>query len=387
MQLDVFFRSCSRVNAIHGNRRIVNCGKTELILRSLNSLIRSMNLAGGPKSTAMTLTVIDDHSDPQCLEGIDDLLSRANFPHEIIHLADTGNGASLLKHYQLARERARDLIYFVEDDYIHAPECIGELLAAHQQFSFFLKTNVVLHPCDDPHDYAGVTQSVVLPTSLRHWRSISHTTATVFLSKKTLVEHWDRFMALTHYSPHNGVTEQNTINLIYQTTPCFAPLPSLAAHVVDSKTIPPVVNWIKWWNDADPTRRRGEFPPPRMQYQESFDDERGRILPLVDEAMKSAVLIESKAGSVRANHYHKTDWHYCYVVKGRVEYHYRPAGSRERPLSCTLEAGETFYTPPLVEHAMVFPADTTLLCLGGNPRDQLSYEADVVRVQVYPFHG
>ncbi|MDQ1535761.1 MAG: hypothetical protein QOE58_154, partial [Actinomycetota bacterium] len=42
-----------------------------------------------------------------------------------------------------------------------------------------------------------------------------------------------------------------------------------------------------------------------------FIDDRGVIQPLVDRMMLSAVLIRSKAGAVRANHYHKTDWHYC----------------------------------------------------------------------------
>ena len=57
----------------------------------------------------------------------------------------------------------------------------------------------------------------------------------------------------------------------------------------------------------------------------------GSIQPLVDENMKSAVLIASKKGTVRANHFHKTDWHYCYVMKGSIDYHYRPAGSKETP--------------------------------------------------------
>ena len=31
--------------------------------------------------------------------------------------------------------------------------------------------------------------------------------------------------------------------------------------------------------------------------------------PLVDLMMKSSVMINSKAGSLRSNNYHKTDWH------------------------------------------------------------------------------
>ena len=74
------------------------------------------------------------------------------------------------------------------------------------------------------------------------------------LSKKIFVEHWDKFMALTHYAPQNGVSEDNTINLIYKTVPCLAPMPALAVHVADN-SIPAVVNWIDWWNQSDPLQK------------------------------------------------------------------------------------------------------------------------------------
>jgi len=62
-----------------------------------------------------------------------------------------------------------------------------------------------------------------------------------------------------------------------------------------------------------------------------FVDARGSIHPLVDVTMRSALLIHSKKGSVRANHYHKTDWHYCYVLSGSIQYHHRPVGSKAKP--------------------------------------------------------
>jgi hypothetical protein len=36
-------------------------------------------------------------------------------------------------------------------------------------------------------------------------------------------------------------------------------------------------------------------------------------------------------GRVRANHFHKTDWHYSYVQGGEVWYDWRPQGSKDRP--------------------------------------------------------
>ncbi len=111
-----------------------------------------------------------------------------------------------------------------------------------------------------------------------------------------------------------------------------------------------------------------------------FVDARGAIQPLVDEDMKSCVLISSKQGTVRANHYHKTDWHYCYVLKGLIEYYHRPTGSDAAPEKVTVEAEQMFFTPPMVDHSMVFPEDTVFITWGRNSRLQEVYEADVVRI-------
>lgn len=124
---------------------------------------------------------------------------------------------------------------------------------------------------------------------------------------------------------------------------------------------------------------------PIIELEAPHKDERGMILPLADENMKSAVLISSKKGTVRANHVHHTDWHYCYVLKGTIEYHYRLEGDKSKPKMCVIKAGQMFFTPPKLEHAMVFVEDTEFLCLGRNPRDQATYESDITRVQVYPF--
>ena len=124
-----------------------------------------------------------------------------------------------------------------------------------------------------------------------------------------------------------------------------------------------------------------------VKLEKPFVDSRGKIQPLVDLMMKSAVLIESKAGSLRANHYHKTDWHYCYVVSGEIEYLHRPTGTDDPPQIIHVKQGEMVFTPPMVDHGMKFPEDTVFLTLSRNPRDQASYEADVVRVEFVATEG
>jgi len=116
--------------------------------------------------------------------------------------------------------------------------------------------------------------------------------------------------------------------------------------------------------------------------EKPFVDARGIIQPLVDVDMKSALIISSKKGSVRANHYHKSDWHYCYVLSGSIEYFERPVGSKRKPKRVLVKAGQLFFTPPLAEHTMLFPEDTVFLTLSRNPRDPKHYEDDLVRVEL-----
>jgi quercetin dioxygenase-like cupin family protein len=109
-------------------------------------------------------------------------------------------------------------------------------------------------------------------------------------------------------------------------------------------------------------------------------DERGSIQPLVDMPMESCVMISTRKGSVRANHYHRSDWHFCYVVEGVIEYYERPHGSDAEPTKYVINKGELFFTGPMVDHAMVFPVDGVFLTWGRNSRSQDVYEADVVRI-------
>jgi len=115
---------------------------------------------------------------------------------------------------------------------------------------------------------------------------------------------------------------------------------------------------------------------------EAHVDARGAIQSLVDLPMKSASLILSKKGALRSNHYHKTDWHYMYVLSGSFDYYYRATNSEEEPRGMRIGEGEMVFTPPMEDHATVFLDDCQMLVVSRNPRDQESYEEDVVRVQL-----
>ena len=118
----------------------------------------------------------------------------------------------------------------------------------------------------------------------------------------------------------------------------------------------------------------------KIKLESSFADERGWIQPLVDVSMESCVLIHSKKGSQRANHFHQTDWHYCYVLSGEIEYYSREVGSDSPPQVTKISKGEMFFTGPMEEHTMLFLEDTEFLTFGRNSRAQEVYEADIVRI-------
>jgi len=122
--------------------------------------------------------------------------------------------------------------------------------------------------------------------------------------------------------------------------------------------------------------------PTIVTLESPFIDARGVIQPLLGLPVRDVALISSKKGAVRANHYHRTDWHYCYVLSGSLEYLHRPVSSNQPPEVQIITAGQMFYTPAMLEHAMRFLEDTQFIVMSGNPRDQQTYESDIVRVQL-----
>ena len=117
-----------------------------------------------------------------------------------------------------------------------------------------------------------------------------------------------------------------------------------------------------------------------VNLKEKFGDNRGFIQPLCDLNMKSASLIYTKPDQWMANHYHKEDWHFIYVIKGEFEYYFKKTNSDEKIKKKIVKAGELLFTGPMIDHAMLYTMETELLVMSKNPRDQKTYEEDTVRI-------
>ena len=125
-----------------------------------------------------------------------------------------------------------------------------------------------------------------------------------------------------------------------------------------------------------------EVSSRHSQLPEPFRNGAGVIQNLVDKGpFEGVAIIESRAGSVRSNHYHRTDWHYLYLVSGQMLYWERDVGATELPEPLVVRAGQMVFTPPLREHACKFLADTTMVSISRLGRDHEAHEADLVRLE------
>ena len=114
-----------------------------------------------------------------------------------------------------------------------------------------------------------------------------------------------------------------------------------------------------------------------------FIDSRGAITRVLNDgvAVKSILLISSCKDSIRANHYHRKDSHYSYILSGKAEWHEKPIDGGIEEVEI-LEAGDMVYTPPMTQHAVRFLEESVFLAFATEERNQADYEADTVRIEL-----
>tara|TARA_B100000029_G_scaffold246527_2_gene243475 strand:+ start:2638 stop:5187 length:2550 start_codon:yes stop_codon:yes gene_type:complete len=109
--------------------------------------------------------------------------------------------------------------------------------------------------------------------------------------------------------------------------------------------------------------------------EKEFIDERGKIsnheLP---EPINLIGLIDSKKGTVRANHYHPIQEQKCLVTKGQFISVYQDLLNEKSPkITHVVNEGKLIVTKPNTAHAMVFPKDTVFLNLVRGEREHDNY--------------
>ena len=106
-----------------------------------------------------------------------------------------------------------------------------------------------------------------------------------------------------------------------------------------------------------------------------FVDHRGKISNHeLTEPINLIGLIESKKGTIRANHYHPQQEQKCLFTKGQIIEIYQDILNPDSPkITQVVNAGQLSIIKPNVAHTMVFTKDTTFLNLVRGERDHENY--------------
>ena len=244
-------------------KRLFECKKIDYSIRSINSLIKSIDFCKKKYPNLNIKTVIiDDNSNDENLDKIIKLIEGKNI--EIISLDHKkyktkikkqktnetfSNLASLFQSFEIAKEKGEDLIFFVEDDYIHSLSMLEEMVSSYERIASQLGKDIFMCPSDYPYLYMNNEKTNILIGSRRHWRTINKSLCTFLTSKNLLNIHWQNFLK-TCEDRHDPF--ERYINEIYKKEVCISPINSLSIHLTNinsSYGLSPFVDYKKWWDD------------------------------------------------------------------------------------------------------------------------------------------
>lgn len=269
--LDILIRSCASVGMLtQSKQRIFEKEKIEYTLRSINSIIRSSKFAKElMPNLNINLTVIDHNSGEQNLKKIQNLLDNSNLNHNLINLDlsefDTrikktnaknenvtpnqlSNMSNIYKSLELSK-KLDDLIYFVEDDYIHELNSISEMILTYERIASQISNELILCPTDYPYLYTKTENTNIFLGEKSHWRKINETLCTFLTSKQIVEKHWAKLMSMCEFEHYPF---ESPLHEIYKEELCLSPIPSIAIHCTNINSIyglSPNKDWKKIWED------------------------------------------------------------------------------------------------------------------------------------------
>jgi len=244
-------------------KRLFEKPKIEYSVRSINSLINSISFCQKKyPSLKIKTMIIDDHSKEENLKRIKKLVNGKNIEivplnhkkyESIIKEQNTketfSNLASLLQSFEIGKEQADDLIFFVEDDYLHFEPMLEEMVASYERIASQIGKDIFMCPSDYPYLYMNNEKTNILIGNKRHWRTINQTLCTFMATKSLLDRYWDNFKytCLDRNDPF-----EKYLNEIYTKELCISPLKSLSLHLTNvnsSYGLSPFIDCKKLWEE------------------------------------------------------------------------------------------------------------------------------------------
>ena len=266
--LKIIVRTCTSELIMDQNkRRIFDFEKNEYTFRTLRSLIKATNKAKEEfKNINLKLIVTDTNSPEKDLQIIKEILKGSRIENKIISInlneyrkkikngyseAKFSNMANFYNSLLIAKNEEADLIYFVEDDYLHSVNSIVEMIFSYEKFYSLFSQDVILLPSDYPYLYTKDENTKVYLGEKNHWRLVSESLVT-FMTSKTLID--KHFLELEKMGKEWTDPWELPLHNIYKFYPCLSPIPSLAIHCANINSIygvSPFVNLKKIWDDNE----------------------------------------------------------------------------------------------------------------------------------------
>ena len=269
--LDIIIRSCASINMLTQNKqRIFEKDKIDYTLRSINSILRSVNYAKEYHSNIdIKITVIDHNSSDENLREITDLLKKSSLPFKLLNLDlaefearikktneknekvtlnQISNMSNIYKSL-LQSKNSNDLIYFVEDDYIHEIDSVTEMLFTYERITSLTNKEIIICPTDYPYLYTQAESTKIYLGEKYHWRKINETLCTFLTSKQIVDKHWEKFLSMCTFEHYPF---ESPLHEIYKEELCISPIPSIAIHCTNINSIfglSPNKNWKRIWNE------------------------------------------------------------------------------------------------------------------------------------------
>ena len=268
--LTVIFRSCTKVNMLTQNKkRLFDQDKSEYTFRSLNSIIASLNQAqiAFPK-IKFDIVIIDHNSKSEDLEQMKKQLSKSNFKNSVISLNinefindikklnaknekvaenQMSNMSNIYKSLQIAKKKCTDLVYFVEDDYLHKLDAFNEMIFTYERLASLMNRELILCPADYPYLYTKIDSTNIFLGANKHWRKVEETLCTFLTSTNIIEKYWNQFISMCQFEHYPF---EQPLHDIYKSEYCLSPIPSLALHCTNVNSIfglSPNMDWEKIW--------------------------------------------------------------------------------------------------------------------------------------------
>jgi glycosyltransferase involved in cell wall biosynthesis len=254
--LDIIIRTHDKSN-VSKFPRFISVSKRELIEGCMTSMINSANQC----KNKINIIVLDDHSSQEFLHNLHNILKTSRHSIKIISLEEGGPNQSALSQFEYCKNSTADLVYSVEDDYLHSPSALYEMLSEYDYLSskYNLPQPLCIFPWDEPETYDPKhnTPELIMRGQYRHWKTGWGTTFTMMTSPKVFQDHWKLFETLaTEYKEWDGtgnkndtIHEGNTISYIWSKHIIrINPIPSLVLHMQSSLQEDSYIDWKYWWN-------------------------------------------------------------------------------------------------------------------------------------------